>query len=351
MGNEAMQRDPSVNVIDSEEQLDDMLSAPTPALCEAIARLDGDILILGVGGKMGPTLARLARRAADLRGSRRQVIGVSRFETGDLYRGLQQVGVRTIQCDLMDESAIARLPPAPNVIYLAGRKFGTDEDPALTWAMNAYVPGLVARHFRGARIVALSTGNVYPLSPISSPGPAESDPVGPVGEYAQSCLARERIFEYFSARYGTPVTLVRLNYAVELRYGVLLDIARKVHAREVIDLTMGYVNLIWQRDANEAVIRCLELCASPPEIINLAGPMVAVRELAKRFAMFFGIDPIFSGHESGTALLSNGHKAERLFGPQTISLDRMIELVAHWVSARRKVHGLPTHFEQRQGHF
>ncbi len=346
-----MQSEPSVNLIDSEEQLDDMLSAPSPALCEAMARLDGDVLILGAGGKMGPTLARLARRAVDLCGSGRQVIGVSRFETGHVRRGLQLAGVRTIQCDLMEESAIAKLPPSPNVIYLAGRKFGTDEDPALTWAMNAYLPALVARHFRSARIVALSTGNVYPLSPVTSPGPAESDPVAPVGEYAQSCLARERIFEYFSAQYGTRVTLVRLNYAVELRYGVLLDVARKVHAREAIDLTMGYVNLIWQRDANEAVIRCLELCASPPEIINLAGPMVPVRELAERFAMFFGTDPVFTGEESGTALLSNGRKAERLFGPQTVSLDRMIELVAHWVSARRKVHGLPTHFEQRQGHF
>jgi nucleoside-diphosphate-sugar epimerase len=328
-----------------------VLSTPTPALCDAMARLDGDILILGVGGKMGPTLARLARRAADVAGPRRHVIGVSRFETGDVSLGLQQAGIRTIQCDLMDESAIAGLPTSPNVIYLAGRKFGTDENPALTWVMNAYVPALVARHFRNARIVALSSGNVYPLSPVTSPGPAETDPVGPVGEYAQSCLARERIFDYFSARYGTRVTLVRLNYAVELRYGVLLDIARKVHAREAIDLTMGYVNLIWQRDANEVVIRCLELCASPPEIVNLAGPMVPVRQLAERFATFFGIDPVFTGQQSDSALLSDGRKAARLFGPQTVSLDRMIELVAHWVSARGKVHGLPTHFEQRQGHY
>lgn len=346
-----MQLDLLANLIDTEEQLEDVLSSPTPALCDTLARLDGDIMILGVGGKMGPTLARLARRGADLCGSNRRIFGVSRFTSGELYRDLNEAGIRTIHCDLLEEACVKDLPEAPNVIYLAGRKFGTDGDAPFTWAMNAYVPALIARRFRDSRIVALSTGNVYPLSPVSSRGPAESDPVGPVGEYAQSCLARERIFQYFSGKHHTPMALVRLNYAVELRYGVLLDIASKVCAGEPIDLTMGHVNLIWQRDANEAVIRCLEICASPPEILNLAGPMVSIRELAERFGKCFGLAPVFAGRENDTALLSNGSKAERLFGPQTVCLDRMIKWTAHWLAAGCKVHNLPTHFEQRQGHF
>ena len=347
----AMQLDLQIGLIDSEDQLEDMLSAPTQALCDTLSRLDGDIMVLGAGGKMGPTLAKLARRAIDLCGSNKQVIGVSRFSSDDLYRDLNESGIRTIHCDLLDEAAVANLPDAPNVIYLAGRKFGTDGNAAFTWAMNTYVPALVARRFRASRIVALSTGNVYPLSPVASSGPNEADPVGPVGEYAQSCLGRERIFEYFCNTYRTPMTLVRLNYAVELRYGVLLDIARKVRFGQPIDLASGYVNVIWQRDANEAVLRCLEICKAPPEIVNLAGPRVSVRELAERFGKYFGLAPVFAGGESDTALLSDGSKAERLFGPATICLEAMVKWVAHWVLLGGKMHDLPTHYEQRQGHF
>lgn len=346
-----MQLDLQIGLIDTEDQLEDMLSAPTQALCDTLERVDGDVMVLGVGGKMGPTLAKLARRAIDLCGSNKQVIGVSRFSSDGLYRDLNESGIRTIHCDLLDEQALADLPDVPNVIYLAGRKFGTDGDAAFTWAMNTYVPALVGRRFRDSRIVALSTGNVYPLSSVAGEGPTEEDPVSPIGEYAQSCLGRERIFEYFSRRYRTPMTLVRLNYAVELRYGVLLDIARKVRFGQPINLANGYVNIIWQRDANEAILRCLEICKSPPQILNLAGPKIAVRELAERFGRCFGLAPVFEGREADTALLNDGSKAERLFGPATVCLDALIKWVAHWVRLGAKVHDLPTHYEQREGRY
>lgn len=343
--------DLQMQLIDSEDQLEDALSLPTQLLCDALGRLDGDILILGVGGKMGPTLAKLARRAIDLAGLNRRVIGASRFSSDELYRDLNECGVDTIQCDLLDEAGVSRLPDVPNVIYLAGRKFGTHENAASTWATNAYVPGVVAQRFRHSRIVALSSGNVYPLWPSNSPGPAEHDPPGPIGEYAQSCLARERVFEFFSDRNGTCVSLVRLNYAVELRYGVLLDVGRKVYNREPIDLAMGHANIIWQRDANETILRCLEICSRPPEILNLAGPAVSIRDLAERFGKAFGVEPIFAGTESETALLSNGAKCERLFGPPSISLDQMIKWVTHWILIGGKVHDLPTHYDQRKGQY
>jgi nucleoside-diphosphate-sugar epimerase len=346
-----MQQDPTASLIETQEELEDVLSTPTPALCEALSRLDGDIMILGVGGKMGPTLAKLARRAVDLCGSNRRIIGVSRFSSGDLHRDLNEAGVRTIHCDLLDEECTSQLPDVPNIVFMAGRKFGTGENSSLTWAMNAYVPAIVSRHFRHSRIVALSTGNVYPLSAVSSPGPDETSQTGPIGEYAQSCLARERMFQYFSDKHRIPMVLVRLNYAVELRYGVLLDVATKVHRGEAIDLAMGYANVIWQRDANEVILRCLERCTCPPEIINLAGPMISIRQVAERFGTCFGRAPVFTGSEADTALLSNGAKVKELFGPGTVQLDQMVKWVAHWVAAGCQVHDRPTHFEQRQGNF
>jgi len=346
-----MHLDLQMQLIDSEEQLDDALSVPTQSLCDTLARLEGDVLILGVGGKMGPTLAKLARRAIDLAGLDKRIIGASRFSSHELYRDLNESGIDTVHCDLLNEADVARLPDVPNVVYLAGRKFGTKDDTAFTWAMNTYVPALVARRFARSRIVALSTGNVYPLCPVASGGPTEHDPVGPVGEYAQSCLGRERIFQYFSGRNGTPATLVRLNYAVELRYGVLLDIGRKVRRREPVDVTTGHANIIWQRDANEAVLRCLEVCRTPPEILNLAGPIVSIREVAERFGRLFGVDPIIIGRESDTVLLSNGAKYDRLFGPPTVSIEQMIRWVAHWILIGGKTHDLPTHYEQREGQY
>ncbi len=338
-------------MIETVEQLDGVLSAPTPEVIRTMSELEGDLMILGVGGKMGPTLAKLARRGLDLCDSNRRVIGVSRFTSGGLWRDLNDCGIRTIHCDLLDEPAVRELPDAPHVIFLAGRKFGTDRDAAATWAMNAYVPAVVARRFRDSRIVALSSGNVYPFSPAASEGPAETDPVGPVGEYAQSCLARERIFEYFAGLHRTPLALVRLNYAVELRYGVLLDIARKVRAGEPIDLASGYVNVIWQRDANEVILRSLEICGRPAEVLNLSGPKVAVRDLAQRFGRHFGIEPVFVHREADTALLSDGAKVRRLFGEPTICLEAMVRWVAHWVLIGGKVHDLPTHYEQREGRY
>ncbi len=338
--------------IDTEEQLEDVLSEPTPDVVEAVRALDGDLMLLGVGGKMGPTLARLARRALDAAGSRRRVIGVSRFSTGGLERELNRVGVETIACDLLEEGVASSLPDVPNVIYLVGMKFGTTGAEALTWAMNVYLPGVIAHRFRRSRIVALSTGNVYPLTPVASGGPTEDHPVGPIGEYAQSCLGRERMFQYGSQRYGTKVVLIRLNYAIDLRYGVLLDIARRVRDGVPVDLGMAHVNVIWQRDANAIILRAFDLCDSPPAVLNVTGPeAVSVRDIARRFGERFGVEPRFTGCEGDTALLSNAARCCRLFGPPPVSLDRMIEWVAHWVMIDGRTLGKPTHFEQRNGKF
>jgi nucleoside-diphosphate-sugar epimerase len=358
--------------IETEPQLEAALSEPTPEVCDALARLDGDLMLLGVGGKMGPTMAKMARRAIDLAGLNKRVIGVARFSAPGLEEDLNRVGVETIACDLLADHALELLPCVPNIVYLVGMKFGTTGAEALTWAMNVYLPALVARRFRSSRIVALSTGNVYPLTPVGSGGPTEEHPTGPVGEYAQSCLGRERMFQYFSGQYGTKVTLIRLNYAIDLRYGVLLDVAQRVYARMPVDLTMGYANVIWQRDANVIILRSLELCDSPPAILNLTGPeTLSIRAVAKRFGETFGIEPQFAGAASETALLSNASKCWRLFGPSVPHAvssvphptgvghpeewrtrpDQMIEWIAHWVKTGGRTLGKPTHFEQRDGKF
>jgi len=338
-------------MIESVFQLEEALSAPTAEVCESLARLEGDLLLLGVGGKMGPSLARLARRAIDRAGVRKRVIGVSRFSAEGLRRDLEAEGVETLAYDLLEEGAVEALPDAANVIYLVGMKFGSTGNEPLTWAMNVDLPARVARRFRSSRIVALSTGNVYPLTPVDGSGPSEDHPVGPIGEYAQSCLGRERMFQYYSPRYGTPCVLIRLNYAIDLRYGVLLDVARKVYDRRPVDLSMGYVNVIWQGDANAAILRSLERCASPPEIVNLTGPKVSIRDLAGRFGRAFDVAPVFTGTEADTALLSDASKAVRWFGPPRVSLEKMIEWVAHWVKIGGPTLGKPTHFENRDGRF
>jgi nucleoside-diphosphate-sugar epimerase len=338
--------------IENEAELEARLSAPTAEVCDLMGRLEGDLLLLGVGGKMGPTIAKMAKRAIVAAGVRKRVIGVSRFSSGGLQRELEAAGIETIAADLLADDALDSLPDAANVLYLVGMKFGTTGAEAMTWAMNALLPGLVARRYRGSRIVALSTGNVYPLTDVATGGPTEEHPVGPIGEYAQSCLGRERVFQYGSEAYGTPVTLLRLNYAIEMRYGVLLDIARTVHAGRPVDLRMGYVNVIWQGDAAEVTLRAFDLCASPPAILNLTGPeTVSVRDVANRFGALFGKPPIFDGTESETALLSNASRCQALFGGPRVSLEQMIEWVAHWVAIGGRTLDKPTHFDQRDGKF
>jgi len=339
-------------LLETESQLEDALSEPTPEVCDVLAKLDGDLMLLGVGGKMGPTMAKMARRAIDQVGLKKRVIGVARFSAPGLEEDLNRAGVETIACDLLDDHALELLPCVPNIVYLVGMKFGTTGAEALTWAMNVYLPALVARRFRSSRIVALSTGNVYPLTPVASGGPTEEHPTGPVGEYAQSCLGRERMFQYFSSRFGTKATLVRLNYAIDLRYGVLLDVAQKVYAGRPVDLSMGYANVIWQGDANAAVLRSFALCDSPPAILNVTGPeTVSIRAVAARFAAIFGTEVRWEGAEGETALLSNASKYRRLFGPPSVSVDQMIEWIAHWLKIGGRTLGKPTHFEQREGRF
>jgi nucleoside-diphosphate-sugar epimerase len=338
--------------IETEEQLEEVLSAPTPELIADLSRLEGDLLVLGAGGKMGPMLARLARRGLDASGSRQKVIGVSRFTSDAARQSLEAAGVDTIACDLLDRQSVEQLPQVPNVIFMAGRKFGSTGNEPLTWAMNTHVPALVAERYRGSRIVAFSTGNVYDLAPVVRGGSTEDMPTRPIGEYAQSCLGRERIFQYFSQRYETPAMLVRLNYAVELRYGILLDVGQKVATGTPVDLTMGNVNVIWQGDANAAVLRALHLAASPASILNLTGPeIVSIRAVATRVGDLLGVKPRFEGAEAPTALLSNASRAHALFGYPHVSLDQMIRWVAHWIAIGGALLDKPTHYEQRDGKF
>jgi nucleoside-diphosphate-sugar epimerase len=337
--------------LDTEEQLEGALSEPTDGVVEVLGRLEGDIILLGVGGKMGPTLARMAKRASDAAGVRRRVIGVSRFSSGD--DGLLQAhGVETVACDLLDADAVGRLPEAAHVIFLAGRKFGSTGDEATTWATNCSLPGVVCRKFRDSRIVAFSSGNIYGLVPVDGCGSREEDAPRPVGEYAMSCLGRERVFEYHSRTLGIPMVLVRLNYACEMRYGVLVDLARKVWDGEAIDLEMGFLNTIWQGDANAMALRALELAASPPRVVNLTGPeLLSVRDVCERLGRLMGRPVRFSGAESPTALLSDARPALDLLGPPRVGADELIEWVARWVSRGGRSLGKPTHFESRDGHF
>jgi nucleoside-diphosphate-sugar epimerase len=334
------------------DELEEHLSRPTAADISAMAALDGDLLILGAGGKMGPSLTLLARRAADQSGVARRIIAVSRFTDESLRRQLSAQNIDVMSCDLLEPGTLAKLPGAKNVIFMAARKFGTTGAEHLTWAMNTFLPGLVAERFRESRIVAFSTGNVYPLKAVRAGGAIESDPVDAVGEYAQSALGRERLFEYGSHRWGTPVTILRLNYAVELRYGVLIDIASAVFEGRPIDLRMGFVNVIWQRDANSYCLRSLPLCQSPPFVLNITGPeTLSVRSVAQEFGQRFDRSPIFKNEESDTALLSNADKAQALFGSPTVSAAEVVEWVAQWVSSGGPKLNKPTHFSARDGKF
>ena len=338
--------------IEDSEQLEEVMSQPTPEVIEAIRGMTGDLLILGVGGKMGPTLAKLAKRAIDASGSDKRVIGVSRFSAPDLRSDLNQAGIETIVCDLLNETELQELPDVPHVVFMAGRKFGSTGNEPLTWAMNTYMPGRVAEKYRNSRIVVFSTGNVYPLTPISHGGATEMHPVEPIGEYAQSCLGRERVFEHSANQFGTRLAILRLNYAIDLRYGILMDIAEKVYGEKPVDVTMGAANVIWQGDANAVVLRSLMHCQSPPIILNLTGPeIVSSRWLATRFGQIFGKAPVFEGVEAETALLSNAARCHQLFGYPQISLEQMVRWVAHWVEIGGMSLGKPTKFEVRDGKF
>jgi hypothetical protein len=338
--------------MNTEEDLEERLSRPTDADATAIGSLEGDLLILGVGGKMGPSLARLARRAADKAGTPKRIVAVARFTNRDLIAQLESSGIETISSDLLEPGALEALPEVPNVIYMAARKFGTTGSEHLTWAMNTYLPGRVAERYRHSRIAAFSTGNVYPLRPVAQGGAMESTATAPVGEYAQSALGRERLFEYASSRWGTRVSILRLNYAVELRYGVLLDIGLAVFERRPVDLRMGLVNVIWQGDANSICLRSLALCASPPNILNVTGPeTLSVRTIAGRFAQYFGVEPLFDAEETGAALLNDSAKAHRLFGYPSVTAAELIEWTAGWIARGGPTLNKPTHFEAQDGKF
>ena len=334
------------------EQLEDRLSEPTPGVVIALRELPGDIVVLGVGGKMGPTLARMARRALDQIGRRDRVIGVARFSAGDLPAQLRQHDIEPVTGDLLDRAAVAKLPDAANVIFMAGQKFGTAQGPELTWAMNTLVPAHCAERYARSRIVAFSTGCVYPLVPVTSGGACEEDELGPPGDYANSCVGRERLFTHFSQKNGTPVALYRLNYAIDLRYGVLLDVAQRVWRGKPVDVTTGHANIIWQRDANAQALQCLTHAASPPFRINVTGPeIISIRTVAQRFGELFGRPVTITGQEAPTAWLSNSGKAQRLFGPPTVGVDQLIEWTADWVKHDGVTLDKPTHFEVRNGKF
>jgi nucleoside-diphosphate-sugar epimerase len=334
------------------DQLDEMLSRPAPDDVTAAAGLSGDVVVLGAGGKMGPSLARLIRRAFEAAGRTGRVIAVSRFSRPGVAEGLASNGIDAVRADLLDPEAVRALPEAEHVILMAGHKFGSTADPSLTWATNVLLPADAARRYAASRIVAFSTGNVYPLAPVESGGPAEDAALGPIGEYAQSALAREHILSHLSHRHRTPLAILRLNYAVEPRYGVLRDVADRVRAGQPVPLGMGYVNVIWQRDANSIAFRSLGRCACPPFIVNVTGAeVVSIRELAERFGRRFGVAPSFEGREAGTALLSNAARCRELFGPPTLTVSDLVSLVGDWVMAGGESLGKPTRFEEREGRF
>ena len=336
----------------TEAELDELLSTPRAETVEALRQSPGDIVVLGAGGKMGPTVARMAARAANQIGDGRRVFAVSRFSSAEAARALGAAGIETIACDLLDREAVASLPDVPNVIFMAGQKFGTADSPANTWAMNTIVPAICAERYRGARIVAFSTGNVYPLTPVAEGGASEEDDVGPVGEYASSALARERVFEFYSSRFRTPVAIIRLNYAIDLRYGVLADIGLRVWRDEPVPLAMGYVNVIWQGDASRIAIEALARAATPPFVLNVTGgETLAVRDIAGSFGKELGKRPRFEGTAQRDALLSNTDRMRSLFAAPEVDVATMIRWIADWIRSDGAMLGKPTHFEERTGKF
>ncbi|MEA2868576.1 MAG: hypothetical protein QOE39_3291 [Bradyrhizobium sp.] len=341
-------RDSLPDTIPDIAALDDLLCRPSQALIDDLGKVDGDIMILGVAGKMGPTLAGLAKAALP----DRRVIGVARFSDPGTKAWLEARGVETLGCDLLDEAAIEALPKAPNIVFMAGRKFGAEGDLSLTWAMNAHVPALVAQAFPNSRIVAFSTGCVYPFVPVNGKGADEALLPDPPGEYAQSCVGRERMFEYFSRKFATPGRLFRLNYAIDMRYGVLHDIATKILSDKPIDVSLGHVNFIWQGDAAAQALRCLAYCDTPTSPINVSGHEIfAVRDLAAKFGALFGREPVIVSKEEPTAWLTNTSQAVKLFGLPIVDTEQLISWTADWVVRSMPSLGKPTKYEVRDGRY
>tara|TARA_Y100000588_G_scaffold182908_1_gene196682 strand:+ start:721 stop:1758 length:1038 start_codon:yes stop_codon:yes gene_type:complete len=338
--------------IESEEALEEVLSRPSSKLIALMAQLKGDIIFLGVSGKMGISMTCMAKRACEEAGVDKRILGVSRFSESGNKSYLEERGIEILSGDLLDPAFLNALPDFKNLVHLAGIKFGTQGNEANTWAMNVWLPGMVAEKFKNSRIVALSTGCVYPLVNVESGGSVESDPAGPVGEYAQSCLGRERAFEYGSEKHGTSVVLIRLNYSVETRYGVLVDVANKVLNEQPVDVTMGFANVIWQGDANDLILRCFDLASSPAHSINVTGPeTLSIRKLANQFGEIFGKKPNIIGTEQPTALLSNAGNLFEQIGKPRVSLEQVIGWTAEWICSGKRLLGKPTHFEARDGNF
>ncbi|WP_051941890.1 NAD-dependent epimerase/dehydratase family protein [Maribacter forsetii] len=339
-------------VFKNEEELEEAISRPTLSVVNMMKELKGDIIFLGVSGKMGISMAHMAKKACDLAGVTKRIIGVSRFSQAANKDYLESLGIETIAGDLVNQGFIKGLPDVENVIYLAGTKFGTQGNEPYTWVMNSFIPGLVVEQFKKSRIVALSTGCVYPLVDVNSGGSLESDQALPVGEYAQSCLGRERLFQYGSMENKTPISLIRLNYAVEMRYGVLVDIALKVKNNKPVDVTMGYANVIWQGDANAFILRSLSMCESPAKILNITGlETISVKDVATKFGQLMHKEVVFTGEEDDLALLSNSSLIAKEMGGPEVSTDEVIKWTADWVNTEKSVHGKPTHFEVKDGKY
>lgn len=337
----------------TDREIELLLSTPTRGATEAVSHLPGDFMVLGVGGKMGTTTSVMLRRALDAAGRKdATVTGVSRFSRTEARTELEELGVRTLSCDLADAAQVAALPTAANVLYLAGQKFGTDSAPGLTWIQNTVVPAFVAQCFRDSRIVVFSTGCVYPFVPVTGPGASEREPVAFLGEYASTCVGRERVFTHFSQQFGTPQLIYRLNYSVELRYGVLVDLALKVQQGEPVDVTMGWLNCIWQGDACARAIQCLAHTASPPRILNITGlEKLRIRTLAEEFGRRLGRAPVLTGSEAPTAWLADAGESIRLFGPPEMAVTDMMGLITGYLREGGRLLGKPTHFETRSGKF
>jgi nucleoside-diphosphate-sugar epimerase len=335
-------------IIKTTAELDELLSRPTSAVVESLSKLDGDIMILGAGGKIGPTIARMAKRAVESGKLKKEVYAVD----VNPMPALEKEGIKTVTCDLMSLEAVEKLPKVKNVVYMVGRKFGSTGAESLTWAVNVIISYHVARAFTGSRISAFSTGCVYPVMHINTCGATEQTAAAPVGEYAMSCLGRERMFDYYSDTKGAKVAQIRLNYSVEVRYGVLVDVGTKVWNGEAVDVTTGFANCIWQGDASAQVLQSLEYASSPAKIFNITGPeTVSIRAVANEFARIFGKEAKFTGTENGMGYLSNATYANKLFGNPTVPVGQVIEWAAHWIMNGGENIGKPTHFETQNGKY